>query len=288
VIKTALLTAVALTCAVLALTAAMGCAGTTEEKNPEERWRLAVQAWTFNRFSFFEAVDKTASLGVRWLEAFPGQKLCKEKPQARFHHTMSDENRAAAKEKLKSAGVKLVNYGVVGLPNDEAECRKVFAFAKEMGIETIVSEPPEDAFGVIDLLCREYSINVAVHNHPAPSHYWNPDTVLKVAEGRSKWIGACADTGHWTRSGVAPVEALRKLEGRIVSFHLKDLNTFGVKKAHDVPWGTGKSDVQAVLDEMDRQGFEGVFSIEYEHNWENSLPELRKCVEFFNAALKKI
>ena len=43
-------------------------------------------------------------------------------------------------------GITLVNYGVVGLPNNEAECRKVFDFAKEMGIETIVSEPPEDAF----------------------------------------------------------------------------------------------------------------------------------------------
>jgi len=288
VIKSALLSIVALSCAVLDLTAALGCNGAQEKKSPEEKWRLAVQAWTFNRFSFFEAVDKTASLGVGWIEAFPGQALCKEKKGARFHHTMSAEDRAAALDKLDSAGVTLVNYGVVGLPNDEAKCREVFAFAKEMGIETIVSEPPEDAFGLIDTLCEEYGINVAVHNHPTPSHYWNPDTVLKVATDRSKWIGACADTGHWSRSGVKPVEALKKLEGRIVSFHLKDLNEFGNKKAHDVPWGTGMSDVQAVLDEMKRQGFEGVFSIEYEHNWENSLPELQKCVEFFNAAVKKI
>lgn len=287
-IKTALVTTVALTCAVLVLTASAGCLCTPEKKSPEEKWRLAVQAWTFNRFSFFEAVDKTASLGVRCIEAFPGQALCKEKEGARFHHTMSAEDRAAALAKLESAGVTLVNYGVVGLPNDEAKCREVFAFAMEMGIETIVSEPPEDAFGLIDTLCEEYGINVAVHNHPTPSHYWNPDTVLKVTEGRGKRIGACADTGHWSRSGVNPVEAVKKLEGRIVSFHLKDLNEFGNKKAHDVPWGTGMSDVQAVLDEMNRQGFEGVFSIEYEHNWENSLPELKKCVEFFEGALKKI
>jgi len=39
-----------------------------------------------------------------------------------------------------------------------------------------------------------------------------------------------------------------------------------------------------MLAELARQGFRGVFSIEYEHNWDNSLPEIAKCVEFFNDA----
>ena len=34
-------------------------------------WRLGVQAWTFNRFTFYEAIDKTASLGLEWIEAYP-------------------------------------------------------------------------------------------------------------------------------------------------------------------------------------------------------------------------
>jgi hypothetical protein len=49
--------------------------------------------------------------------------------------------------------------------------------------------------------------------------------------------GACADTGRWMRSELNPVEQLKKLEGRIISFHFKDLNKFG-GGAHDVPWGT--------------------------------------------------
>jgi hypothetical protein len=152
-----------------------------------------------------------------------------------------------------------------------------------MGIETIVSEPPEEAFDMLDLLCQEYRINVAVHNHPKDSKYWNPDKVLEVCSGRSKWIGACADTGHWMRSGVNPLEAIKKLQGRIVSLHFKDLNIFGVRKgAHDVVWGTGLADVKAILAELDRQNFRGVFSVEYEHNWENSVPEIRQCVKYFN------
>ncbi len=245
-------------------------------------WHLGSQAYTFNRFTFFEAIDKVASLGLDWIEAYPGQKLSSENPDITTGYTMPAEFRSKVREKLARAGVRLVNYGVVALPNDESECRKVFDFAKDMGIETIVSEPPEEAFGLIDKLCQEYKINVAIHNHPKPSKYWNPDKVLEVCKGTSKRIGACGDTGHWMRSGVNPIEALKKLEGRIISMHLKDLNEFGVVEAHDVPWGTGLADIKAVLTELDRQQFKGVFSIEYEYNWDNSVPDIRQCVAYFN------
>jgi sugar phosphate isomerase/epimerase len=247
----------------------------------QKDWRLGMQAYSFKEFTFFEAVDKNKALGLRYIEAYPGQRLSKEKPGVKTNHNMSSQQKKEVLQKLREAGVKLVNYGVVGLPNNEAECRKVFNFAREMGIETIVSEPPEDAFDLIERLCKEYNIKVAIHNHPKESHYWNPDTVLKVCQGRTKLIGACADTGHWMRSGVNPVEAIKKLRGRIISLHFKDLNEFGNRRAHDVIWGTGAADAKAILAELSRQKFKGVFSIEYEHNWLNSMPEIKGCVEFF-------
>jgi len=152
-----------------------------------------------------------------------------------------------------------------------------------MGIETICSEPKPEDVPEIDAYCREYGINLALHNHPAPSKYWNPETVLNISKDLSKHVGACADTGHWMRSGINPVEGLRLLEGRIVTFHFKDLNTHGRKDAHDVPWGTGVGDVRAMLAEIHRQGFKGVFSIEYEHNWDKSLPDMGACVDYFES-----
>jgi sugar phosphate isomerase/epimerase len=244
-------------------------------------WKLGTQAYTFNHFTFYEAVDKTKSLGLRYIEAYPGQALFKEKPDIIFDHNLSSSQKQEVMQKLQEAGIKLINYGVVPLPNDEAQCRKVFNFAKEMGIETIVSEPPKEAFDLIEKLCKEYKINVAIHNHPEPSPYWNPDTVLEVCKGRSTRIGACADTGHWMRSGIQPIEALQKLKGRIISLHFKDLNEFDNHKSHDVIWGTGAGNAGELLAELDRQNFKGVFSIEYEHNWDNSIPEIKKCVEFF-------
>jgi sugar phosphate isomerase/epimerase len=250
---------------------------------PMPQWHLGTQAYSFNRFSFEEAVAKTRGLGLEYIEAYPGQTLGAGLGNGTFTHDMPAEQRRAIKQLLKDNGLKLVNYGVVSLPNDEAECRKVFDFARDMGIETIVSEPPEDAFDLLDKLCQEYGIGVAIHNHPNPSHYWNPDTVMKVCEGRSKLIGACADTGHWTRSGVDPLEAVKKLgaAGRIRSLHFKDLNEFGNPDAHDVIWGTGVSKVGQILAELKRQGFKGSFSIEYEYNWLNSVPEIAGCVAFF-------
>ena len=183
---------------------------------------------------------------------------------------------------LAEKGLHLVNYGVVGLNNDEKVNRIVFDFARDMGIETIVSEPPDEAWDLIEKLCDEYKINVAIHNHPRPSHYWNPDKVAETIKGRSKYIGVCADIGHWLRSGVNPLDALKKLDGRIISLHFKDLNEFGNKEAYDLPWGLGVANIPEILNELKRQNFKGVFSIEYEHNWTSSLPEIQQCVTFFN------
>jgi sugar phosphate isomerase/epimerase len=244
-------------------------------------WRLGCQAYSFNRFTFYDAIGKTASLGLRYIEMYPGQTLSKEKADVHTDESMSAQVRKELKKKLADSGVKLVCYGVCGLSKDEGNSRRTFDFAKDMGIETIVSEPAFDAFDTVDKLCGEYSINVALHDHPRPSRYWNPDIVLKVCKGRSKRIGACADTGHWMRSGLNPLECIKKLEGRIISFHFKDLNRYG-EGAHDVPWGTGEGDVKGMLTEIHRQGFKGVFSIEYEYNWLDSLPEIAQSVAYFD------
>jgi hypothetical protein len=37
-----------------------------------------------------------------------------------------------------------------------------------------------------------------------------------------------------------------------------------------------------MLTEIRRQGIKAVFSIEYEHNWTTSLPEIAECVKYFD------
>ncbi len=245
---------------------------------------IGCQAYTFNRFTTFEAIEKTAQAGGKVIEFYPGQKLSREEPGVVWDHNASDEVIAKVKAKLAQHNVMAVNYGVVGIPKDEAAARKVFDFARKLGLRAITTEST-DALDTIEKLVKEYDIGVAYHNHPSqpnnPNYkVWDPNYVADLVKGRDARIGACADTGHWTRSGVRPIEALRILKGRVISAHLKDLNKFGDRGAHDVPFGTGVSDVKGALDELRAQGFDGNISIEYEHNWENSVPEVTQCIEF--------
>jgi sugar phosphate isomerase/epimerase len=250
-------------------------------------WRLGCGAWTFHLFTLFEAIDKTASLGLRYLET-GAMKLSKAQPNVTFDENSPADVRKTVRQKLADSGVTLVSYGMSPIAKDVT--RKTFDFAKEMGAEIILNEPAEPArqkTQALDKLCEEYKIGVAIHNHPKPWHYWNPDTVLEVCQGRSKRIGACADTGHWMRCGLNPIDCLRKLEGRIISLHLKDLNRASLE-AHDVPWGTGVGNVKAMLAEIHRQGLKVPFFVEYEYNWENNLPEIAKSIAYFDGLAAKL
>jgi sugar phosphate isomerase/epimerase len=260
----------------------------TPSAAPEEAlgWQLGVQAYSFNRFTFFDAVDKAASIGLKYIEAYPGQRISEE-IEGQMGIGMTDEQIEAVQKKLESAGVQAVAFGVTGLSANEDESRKTFEWCRRMGIQVINTEVKEDAFDTVEKLCDEYNIKVGLHNHPEPSYYWNPDKVLEVLRGRSQMMGACADTGHWMRSGLNPVECLEKLEGRIVSMHFKDLNRMG-RGAHDVPWGTGAGNLRAMLEELKRQGFAGPISAEYEHNWLESLPEIDQGVRNFRTVVEDL
>ena len=104
-------------------------------------WTLACQAYTFREMSFFETVDVLHYLGIHNVELFPNQPFSKEKPKVHTDHNMSPELIAELIAKLKAADVKAVSYGVYKLEGNEANDRKVFEWAKKVGIKTIVSEP---------------------------------------------------------------------------------------------------------------------------------------------------
>lgn len=244
---------------------------------------LGCQAWTFNHYSVMEAIDKTAAAGGKVIEFYPGQKFSPDQPDLKFDHNATDEMIAAVKARLTKDGIRAVNYGVVEIPNDEAQARKIFDFAKKFDLYGVTTE----SVGSIDLiekLVKEYDIHVGFHDHPKrpndPSYrMWDPNYVLSVVKGRDSRIGSCADVGHWVRSGLNPVDCLKILDSRIISSHLKDLNEKS-PDAHDVPYGTGVSDIPAILHELKRQHFAGNISIEYEYNWTTSVPEVAQCVGF--------
>jgi sugar phosphate isomerase/epimerase len=266
-------------------------------------WQLAVHAYTFKEYTIFECMDKTAALGFKYMSLSGNVRL----DDGTSHKTveLSDKDAKRILDYATAKGLKLVNIGVVQLPPDEEQSRKVFEFAKRMGIDTLVAEPVPEALDTVEKLCKEYNIKVGIHNHPKPSRYWNPDTVLEAVKDRTPLMGSCADTGHWLRSGLEPLECLKKLDGRVIALHFKDLvpdeskpqdgaptgkkkKKSEAKRMHDVPWGTGVANSAGMMAELKRQNFHGAYCVEYEYHWTNSMPEVAECAKFFNATCAKL
>jgi sugar phosphate isomerase/epimerase len=287
---------------ILATTLALLLPKSTQAQTAAEQlgWKLAIHSYTFQKFSIFEAIDKTSAIGVKHMSISGSVNLVGADGKIVKTSTagLSEKDASAITARLKEKGIDpvFVNTGVVKPSINEAESRKIFEGAKRLGITVLVAEPEVHGkmeelgpvMDVVEKLAKEYNIQVAIHNHPGPKNfYWQPETVLAAVKDRSPLLGACADVGHWVRSGLDPVACLKKLEGRVITLHFKDLNEPG-PKAHDVPWGTGISNAKGMLTELKRQKFKGAICVEYEHNWENSSPEIAESAKWFNATCEEL
>ena len=246
---------------------------------------LGCQAYTFHRFTAFEAIEKTAAAGGKIIEFYPGQVLSKEDRQIKLDQNVSDETIQKLKDQLAKHGVVAVRFGVVNIPRNEACARKIFVFAKKLGLRAITAEPAIEQMDLLEKLVKEFDIKLGIHNHPKratePDYkVWDPAYVLKMVQGRDSRMGATADVGHWTRSGIRTVDALKILDGRIISCHLKDIRESGNPDAGDLVLGTGVSDVKGILLELRRQHFQGYIFIEYERDWENTVPDIAQCIGY--------
>ncbi len=246
-------------------------------------WRLGIEAYTFHKYTLFEAIDKTAQLGLPFMGGLSFQKVSKEIPKD-FDPQLTDAELKQIRLKLDDAGVRLLTYYYQQIPGDEAGCRKVFEFGRKIGIETFMSEPLPKDLEVIEKFCDEYDLNVALHNHDqkASPQYWHPEGILKACQGRSKRLGACADIGYWLRSGIDPVVAVNQLKDRLITVQMHDLHEIS-PEGHDVPWGTGASKSAQFISEVHRLGIHPtMWGLEYSYNWFDSMPEIARTITFFN------
>jgi len=253
---------------------------------PESKWgwEIGVQTYSFKAFDFYTALNKYDSVGTCFIECYPGMRIGSGL-KGFVDVNMSPRDRQEVASWLKKRKMRIVNYGVVDMKT-EADWKKLFEFAKEFNIETLIVEPDLKFIPLLSSLCDKYKINIAIHNHAKPSYYWNPKTVLDAIKGYSKRLGACADIGHWVRSGLDPLECLKELDGRVLDTHMKDLNEKGNIDAHNVVLGEGVCNVPALIAELKRQQYKGMITIEYEYNFFNNVPDISKSITYLRALLK--
>lgn len=241
---------------------------------------IAVQCWSFKEFTLFQAIEMAAAAGAH-VELFPGQKIGGKAGDLKFSPDLTDDQLQPVLDHLAKHQVRAVNFGVIPVSKDEKKARKIFEFARKLGLYGITTESL-DALDTLERLAAEYDIKVGFHNHPKPTALWNPDRIWKAIESRHENIGYCADIGHWTSSGLDPLTVIERIAPRVRSFHLKDREWID-RWSHDRPFGTGVMDLIAILDEVRKHGFAGNVTIEYEHNWKTSLPEIAQCAGFLRA-----
>ncbi len=252
-----------------------GC--TFSETSPN--WKIGIQTYTFHNFTLAETLDKTQKLGLHYAEAYFFQEMGTGFPDSSYlNFDLSKESREALKNKLDEHGITLYACGVAFYDN-EADWRRFFEFASDMGLKLVTAEPGLADLDLVEKLAKEFNIEVAIHNHPDPSVYANPDVLAKALEGRSDLIGVCADIGHWNRSGADPLETIKRFKGKLKVIHMKDLSP----GLDDAVWGTGILPVKEIVDELKRQKFNGLISVEYENFSGSQMDEITESLDYFKS-----
>jgi inosose dehydratase len=240
--------------------------------------KLGIQLYSLRGFDLNAALKHAAQIGFSQVEFYSGM-LAIDSPADLIEKT---------KKQVADLGMSISAHGVNGFGSDRAANRKTFEFAKALGIKNIAADPSPESFEQLDELVKEFDIRIAIHNH-GPNHRYNKVVdVLHAIENHDERIGACADLGHFIRSGERPTEVVRLLKGRLYGIHLKDFSKME-DKADGVILGKGHLDVEAVIDALIAVKFptDGALSLEYEENPKDPIAEITECYKIAAAAIEK-
>jgi sugar phosphate isomerase/epimerase len=253
---------------------------------------VGVATYSFRNGTAFEAIEKTKACGGEVIEFFLWQKLSPEHPGLILNQDLPDEHLAALKAKLQASGVKAVNaYFNNAVFQDpamaEAKVRRLFEFARKLGLRGLTGEPPVDQLDLVERMVKEYDIQLCFHNHPKdpkkPDYRnWDPAYLLTLMEKRDPRMGFSVDTGHLSRSGVDTVETVKLFGKRVLSVHLKDVKE-ATKESIDLPYGQGIGNMAGVLAELKKQDFRGHVAVEYENITDRLLEDVKFCIGFIRS-----
>ena len=231
-----------------------------KSRKVSQNWKLGVALYTFHTFSFPKQLELADSAGFKYVEGFSFADAGPELKDSMIMQ-LSPGGIDKIKKLLRDKKIKMSSIFLTG-GNNEAEWEKQFQLAKRLNVEYVTAEPGVKMWDMVDSLAGIYKLKVAIHNHwKGVSAYWSPDSVLAAIKNHPNF-GACPDLGHWPKSGIDPVEGLKKLQGYIIGIHIKDIAAFNHPELKDVPIGKGVVDFPAVFRELKRQNYKRYLMIE--------------------------
>jgi sugar phosphate isomerase/epimerase len=256
-------------------------------QDPFGGFTVGIQSYTFRKFPLERALKQTQDLGLKYAEFYRGHVP-----------TASDAEKLAGVRKLcGDYGITPIAFGVESFSKTHDANKILFDFARALGVKYLSADPAPDSFDSLDKLVEEYKIAIAIHPHGPGAggklHRWySAEVILKAVKDHHPLIGTCLDTGHLIRAAqlgekLDPVQQVRHMGARNFGLHLKDHDN---RRRTDVPYGdpTGALDVPGVLKALQDVKFTGYISIEYEANEDDPSSDVKRCISYFQEAVKKL
>lgn len=248
-------------------------------------WKLGIALFSFFPFSLEEQLAYVRSTGATFIEGFSfgraGAELKDSTILSLSPSGLDKLHQTIQKNRLRMESMYMTGGKTI------ADWKRDFEIARHLKLKYITCEPPLNMLDAVDSLAGVYGIKVALHNHwKGTSIYWHPDSVLAAIKNRPN-LGACPDFGHYPKSGINPVDAVKKLAGHIISMHFKDVAEYNNTQVKDVTVGTGLINFPAVFEELKRQDYAGHIMIERDQQDKpNNLASINQTIKYYTETLK--
>ncbi|MGE0406415.1 MAG: ThuA domain-containing protein, partial [Candidatus Korobacteraceae bacterium] len=181
-------------------------------------WRIGIPLHSFPRLMFSEAAVKADALNLASVAGSSQQRLSPAVPKPLDANLLAGERKEVL-DRLRTLRLQMPVYMSPAISGNEQEARKLFVFARSVNVQTIAVDRVPEAFPMIEKLAEEHEVNVAVCG--------DLKSVLAAIQGRGKRIGVCGDTGAWMEAGVAPLDALKQVNTRMMVLTLRDRTALG-------------------------------------------------------------
>jgi inosose dehydratase len=235
---------------------------------------LGIASYTFRSFSLDQAIEMAKRLDIK--------KLTLKDMHLPLKSTQQEI--AAALDKIKQAGLELASCGVVYMASEE-EIQKGFAYAKMVGLKMLVGVPDQKLIAVAERYVKETDIMLAIHNHgPTDQRYPSPESAYKLVEKMDKRMGLCLDMGHTQRLGLDPAGEAERFFDRLFDVHIKDVGA-SEAKGTTVEIGRGVIDVPKFLRTMVRLKYSRTLHFEFEKDQKDPMPGLAESIGYVRGVL---
>lgn len=246
--------------------------------NASDPWlglKMGVATYSLSKLKREEAIRAIRRLGLHYASIKDAHLSLKSTPE---------ERRAVAKE-FRDAGITPLSCGNIAPGKNEESIRAVFEYARDAEIPTIVCSPVKATIPILDKMVKEYDIKVAIHNHGPEDKVWpSPFDAWEAVQSFDPRLGLCIDVGHTARTGVDPVDAIRKCAPRVYDLHIKDI-TVPSGRSTPIELGRGVLDLRGILQALLDIKYAGLVGLEYEKDMTDPLPGMAESIGYLKGVL---